>query len=51
MTKQEQIIYKIARAVKTNASPDYIDGLLEMASIALELTEQTIYGMVEEKLA
>ena len=51
MTKQEQIIYKVASAISWGASSDYIRGLVEMASIALERDDQTIIEAARAKLA
>lgn len=51
MRKQEQIIYKVASAISWDASSDYIRGLVEMASIALERDEQTIIEAARTKLA
>lgn len=51
MNKQEQIIYKVASAISWDASSDYIRGLVEMASIALDRDEQTIIAAARAKLA
>lgn len=51
MTKQEQIIYKVASAISWGSSNDYIKGLVEMASIALGRDEQTIMEAARAKLA
>ena len=51
MTKQEQIIYKVASAISWGASSDYIRGLVEMASIALDRSEQTIIAAARARLA
>ena len=51
MNKQEQIIYKVASAISWDASSDYIRGLVEMASIALDRDEQTIIATARAKLA
>ena len=50
MTKQEQIIYKVASAIQMNANDDYIKGLIEMASIALEVSDRTVAELAAELL-